>query len=533
MSTTYTKQVLEQMGAQAGVTQITNEEWAAVCEADQVTPRFAPMVALTRIRNKRNNVADGVRQARQADKELVRGIFLGSSDWVDSKRSLESTNGRRLCFLLDGPGYKVLEQITKWAEVDLQPGAYYECEIVRTHDTDAKTGRQRTFTKLRKAVLQQPGVITSAAQAVNMGVPVYEPGLIREEMKYQMVVVKGEIASVWFEPNFVGGEPDEEHPMHLYHNNVPCFQFQLVGEGPTRVKLRLKPTKNGKPFIVFQDLDKVASVNDIDELINSLVGRTVVAGGTVTRFNAGETSWADLNVHFLMEADNIAQPQNHGAPVQRGVDFGALLAEHQASPSPVNGGDWFPQVVPQPAAPAQAPVVYPPQTESPQWPQPPTVPPLGQPPSQWTTVPPTTNVLPAPVQPAVVVPPQTVVPPAAPAAPVWAPSPPAVDPVPAWTPSPTPVVPVQPPVAPVAPIAPVVQPTPAPSSPSGMIEVAKQRVAQLYPVYNKEITVQIVKDQKVVEDLNMSDIVLERVILNFLHEQGHTEITLDQIKSVQ
>ena len=66
-----------------------------------------------------------------------------------------------------------------------------------------------------------------------------------------------------------------------------------------------------------------------------------------------------------------------------------------------------------------------------------------------------------------------------------------------------------------------------------MIEMAKQRVAQLYPVYNKEITVQIVKDQKVVEDLNMSDIVLERVILNFLHEQGHTEITLDQIKSLQ
>ena len=237
-----------------------------------------------------------------------------------------------------------------------------------------------------------------------MGVPVLEAAQIREEMKYQMVVVKGEISSVWFEPRFVGGEPDEENPMHLYHNNVPCFQFQLVGEGATRVKMRLKPTKNGKPFIVFQDLDAIASVNNIDELINSLVGRTIVAGGTITRFNAGDTAWADMSVHFLMEADDLSQP------VQRGVDFNALLAD-QAAQAPGNGGDWFPQPAPQPAPqpvdPTQVPVVYPqtapvypPQFSPPVPVQPPPVAavlPQAQSPRVWTPQSPTTPVAPVAV----------------------------------------------------------------------------------------------------------------------------------------
>ncbi len=332
MSKAYDREQLERVAKEHGVENVTAEEWASVCEQDGNTPRFGMIVAITRIRNSRQQTASKLKQKRDSEKDVVTATFLGSVDLTTRKIDLEASKGQRICLAIENDGRVELEEGTIWRSLKMKPGGRYEIEITRTRTENEETGKVYEGIRVGKSIPQDEEHVQNAQDLLNLGLQIMDPGDVTEDMSWKHVAVRGEISSVDYEPRWVDGEVDEDNPLPLLYNEAPCFRVMLRGEGPTRVKLRLKPTKNGRPLIGSEDLVEICRDNNLDDLINSLVGRDFIGVGSVTSFRPGEPNWADVSCHAIFAADDL--PSAGSAPAQTTLTAPAPAPTTQSAPEP-------------------------------------------------------------------------------------------------------------------------------------------------------------------------------------------------------
>lgn len=302
MANSYDRKEFEQYAAQFGLENVTDAEWESLCQQDGKTPRFGMKTAAVRLGNTRAGTSANLKKQKSKEKDTIRAVFLGSEDLTTKKIDLESANGLRVLLATEDELGWTLESGATWGAVKVNGGDLCDFEVVRS-ETVTEDGRKFKNLNVGKATVVEPGFIKSAADLHKIGIEPMDAEDVRETMMWKMVAVKGTIQSIDHEPRWDGGMRDEDNPFSLYYNDTPCFQALLSGKGKTRVRLRVRPTKNSVPHLQVEDLDELCKLNDVYGLNDGMVSREVIGIGTLTRFTPGEPNWSDLACFALMEAD--------------------------------------------------------------------------------------------------------------------------------------------------------------------------------------------------------------------------------------
>ena len=298
----YSLEVLQSEGKKYGIKDITEEEYEA-------NKRFNIRTALTRILNTRRGTLD----RKKREHKIWKGILLGGSDIVTKKvGTVENSRGQRITLLRkDEDGEYILEDMTRWGHLppDFNHGDAVEIEVEINKSTN-ESGQvfvNKTIRNIKHQYPDEPSSIQDVDTWVKMieeHIDIQRPGEIKETQLYEIVAVKGVVASIDQCPKWEEGMIVENYP--IWYNNNPCLRLQLRSEGSDNlVRLNLQPTRLSSPLVLVPDFNEICQKNDPDECIISFVNQSVIGIGKITRYNIGEPNYIDIDVTALLPTDPI------------------------------------------------------------------------------------------------------------------------------------------------------------------------------------------------------------------------------------
>jgi hypothetical protein len=257
---------------------------------------------LTRILNERKGTASALKK----DRSVVKGILLGGRDFVYKSITLDESKSQFVTVLVPEPntGENCARDFTVWGHLkpdNLKHGMGIEMEVEESSSTN-EDGREFHNRNIRKMTVKKEQQLT-LKDLLNEIHP-RTPGEIDEDDLYETVIVQGEISNVEPVPIFDEGQITGENPLIV--NGKPCVRLGLTTKGDTKVSIQLDPCRLSEPMICFPDFMEILKPNKIEDAINSLVSREVVAIGTVRRYQIGEPSFVTINITALF---SITEPE--------------------------------------------------------------------------------------------------------------------------------------------------------------------------------------------------------------------------------
>ena len=287
---------VKKMAEAKGIADLTQEEYEA-----HVSEKWTVATGLRRVANSRK------KKVEDADKKIEEwtGYPLGGRDFIhkikdsDDYIDIEEAKSQKIPFLREDGA---LVELTQWGHFKGTHGRKSVVQVeIRTNE-----GATRTFVDNAITGIMTQDQRISTAALIAKAISVDD---LKEEDKFQNIIIHGEIGKFEEEPKWEGGEKVDVYPIN--YNKVPCLQFTL--KGPTNkvfLRCQLAPTKFGKPFINVEDFEGMKDAPSIDEYAIAFGGMKVIVVGWLRRYDPqAEVIYCNMMATAIFPSDVVIPTQ--------------------------------------------------------------------------------------------------------------------------------------------------------------------------------------------------------------------------------